>query len=51
VISVHAQGATLTLLNPGATPVTVSLSGSSAVTASYVDDATGQVTITNVYGQ
>ena len=50
-ISVHAQGATLTLLNPGATPVTVSLSGSSAVTASYVDDATGQVTITNVYGQ
>jgi hypothetical protein len=50
-ISVHAQGATLTLLNPGATPITVSLSGSSAVTASYVDDATGQVTITNVYGQ
>jgi hypothetical protein len=50
-ISVHAQGATLTLLNPGATPLTVSLSGSSAVTASYVDDATGQVTITNVYGQ
>jgi hypothetical protein len=50
-ISVRAQGATLTLLNPAATPVTVSLSGSSAVTASYVDDATGQVTITNVYGQ
>jgi hypothetical protein len=50
-ISVRSQGATLTLLNPAATPVTVSLSGSSAVTASYVDDETGQVTITNVYGQ
>ena len=50
-ISVRAQGATLTLLNPAATPVTVSLSGSSAVAASYVDDETGQVTITNVYGQ
>lgn len=50
-ISVRAQGATLTLLNPAATPVTFSLSGSSAVAASYVDDATGQVTITNVYGQ
>jgi hypothetical protein len=50
-ISVRAQGATLTLLNPAATVVTVSLSGSSAVAASYVDDETGQVTITNVYGQ
>jgi hypothetical protein len=50
-ISVRAQGSTLTLLNPAATAVTVSLSGSSAVAASYVDDETGQVTITNVYGQ
>jgi hypothetical protein len=50
-ISVRAQGATLTLLNPAATPVTVSMAGSSAVAASFVDDQTGQVTITNVYGQ
>jgi hypothetical protein len=50
-ISVRTQGATLTMLSPTAAAVTVSLSGSSSVAASYVDDKTGQVTITNVYGQ
>lgn len=48
-IAVGAQGATLTILHP-ATAV-VSLSGPSAVSARYVDDDTGQVTITKVYGQ
>ncbi len=48
-IAVRSQGATLTLLNPSS--ATVSLSGASAVGARYVDDETGQITITNVYGQ
>lgn len=48
-IAVGAQGATLTILHP-ATAV-VSLSGPSAVSARYVDDDTGEVTITKVYGQ
>jgi hypothetical protein len=41
----------MTLLSPSSYPVSVSLLGASAVTASYVDSETGQVTITNVYGQ
>jgi hypothetical protein len=48
-IAVRSQGATLTLLNPSS--ATVSLSGPSAVGARYIDDETGQITITNVYGQ
>ncbi len=48
-IAVRAQGATLTLLHPPS--AVVSLSGASAVSARYVDDDTGQVTITKVYGQ
>lgn len=48
-IAVGAQGATLTILHP-ATAV-VSLSGPSAVSARYIDDDTGEVTITKVYGQ
>lgn len=48
-IAVRAQGATLTILHPRS--AVVSLSGSSAVAARYVDSETGQVTITNVYGQ
>jgi hypothetical protein len=48
-IAVRTQGATLTILHPAS--AIVSLSGSSAVAARYVDDDTGQVTITNVYGQ
>ena len=48
-IAVRAQGATLTILHPRS--AVVSLSGTSAVAARYVDEETGQVTITNVYGQ
>jgi hypothetical protein len=48
-IAVRTQGATLTLLHPPS--AVVSLSGSSAVMARYVDDETGQITITKVYAQ
>ncbi len=48
-ISVKAQGSTLTILHPKS--AVISMSGPSAVTARYVDDDSGQVTITNVYGQ
>jgi hypothetical protein len=48
-IAVRAQGATLTILHPRS--AVVSLSGVSAVGARYIDEQTGQVTITNVYGQ
>jgi hypothetical protein len=48
-IAVRAQGATLTILHPRS--AVVSLSGPSAVAARYVDSETGEVTITNVYGQ
>jgi len=48
-IAVRAQGATLTILHPPS--AVVSLSGASAVAARYVDEETGQVTITKVYGQ
>jgi hypothetical protein len=48
-IAVRAQGATLTILHPQS--AVVSMSGPASVTARYVDDDTGQVTITNVYGQ
>jgi hypothetical protein len=48
-IAVHNQGATLTILHPPS--AVVSVSGSSAMAARYVD-TDGQVTITNVsYGQ
>jgi hypothetical protein len=48
-IAVRAQGATLTIMHPRS--AVVSLSGGSGVEARYVDEETGQVTITNVYGQ
>ena len=48
-ISVKTQGATLTILHPQS--AVVSMSGPGEVTARYVDDDSGQVTITNVYGQ
>jgi hypothetical protein len=50
-IEVKSTGGSLTLLSPSTMPVSVLVSGASAVTASYVDAETGQVTITNVYGQ
>jgi anti-sigma factor RsiW len=48
-IAVRIQGTTLTLMHPASALVTVS--GSSAMEARFVDQETGQVTITNVYGQ
>jgi hypothetical protein len=48
-IAVRAQGSTLTIFNPGS--AVISMSSPSSVTARYVDDDSGQVTITNVYGQ
>jgi hypothetical protein len=48
-ISVKAQGATLTILHPES--AVISMSGPASVTARYIDDDSGQVTITNVYGQ
>ncbi len=48
-ISVRTQQATLTILHPAS--AVVSVTGSSAMAARYVDEDTGQVTITNVYGQ
>ena len=48
-IAVRSQGVTLTILHPST--AIVSLSGNSSVEARYVDEDTGQLTITNVYGQ
>lgn len=48
-ITVRAQGATLTLLHPQS--AVVSMSSPASVSARYIDDDSGQVTITNVYGQ
>lgn len=50
-IAVRSQGAMLTLFHPSASDVTVSVNGTSSVGARYVDDETGQITITNVYAQ
>jgi hypothetical protein len=48
-IAVRAQGATLTILHPAS--AVVSVSGPSSMSARYVDEETGQVTITKVYAQ
>ena len=48
-IAVRAQGATLTILHPPT--AVVSLSGASSVSARYVDEDSGEVTITKVYAQ
>jgi len=48
-ITVRTQDATLKILHPAS--AVVSVSGSSAMAARYVDQETGQVTIANVYGQ
>jgi hypothetical protein len=50
-ICVRSQGAALTLFHPGTVNATASLTGDSSVGVRYVDDETGQVTITNVYGE
>ena len=46
-IAVRAEGATFTILHPPS--AIVSVSGASSVSARYIDDDTGQVTITKVY--
>jgi hypothetical protein len=48
-IAVRTQGGTLTILHP--TSAVISLSGRSGVSARYIDEDTGQVTIAKVYGQ
>jgi hypothetical protein len=48
-IAVRTQGTTLKLIHPRS--AITSISGSSSVEARYVDEETGQVTITSVYGQ
>lgn len=48
-IAVRAQGATLTLRHP--TYAVNAVAGSSSITSRYVDEDTGQVTITKVYAQ
>ncbi len=48
-ITVRAQGSALTILHPPS--AVIGMSGASAVSARYLDDDTGQVTITKVYAQ
>lgn len=48
-VAVRSQGTTLTLMHPAS--ATVTMSGASAVEARFIDESTGQVTITSVYGQ
>jgi len=48
-IAVRSDGVTLTILHPPGAVVAVS--GKSSVEARYVDEDTGQLTITSVYGQ
>ena len=48
-IEVRSQGVTLKILHPSS--AYVSLSGISSMQARYVDEQSGQLTITNVYGQ
>jgi hypothetical protein len=48
-IAVRAQGATLTILHPRSAVVLVS--GPASMSARYVDEDTGEVTITKVYAQ
>lgn len=48
-IAVRSQGASLTLMHPSY--AVNSLSGGSSITSRYIDEDTGQVTITKVYAQ
>ncbi|MGI8961452.1 MAG: hypothetical protein ACR2IV_17165 [Bryobacteraceae bacterium] len=48
-IAVRAQGATLTILHPPS--AVISLAGGSSLGARFVDEETGEITITNVYGE
>jgi hypothetical protein len=48
-VAVRTGGASLKLMHPRS--AVTSIAGGSAVQASYIDEETGQVTITGVYGQ
>jgi hypothetical protein len=48
-IAVRTQGLTLTMRHPRS--AVVSVAGNSAIEARYVDEETGQVTISSVYAQ
>jgi hypothetical protein len=50
-VSVRSQGGTLTILRPATAHATATFTGDGSVAVRYVDNETGQVTITNVYGQ
>lgn len=50
-IEVRENGAAFTMVNPGQSPTVVVVNTSGSLRARYVDDDTGQVTITNVYAQ
>ncbi len=50
-IRLSDNGSAMTMMHPGSAPGVVSVSTQGSIRASYVDDDTGQVTITNVYAQ
>ncbi len=50
-IELKQDNRSLTLLNPGSEPVSVSVNMQGVLRARYVDSETGHVTITNVYAQ
>ncbi len=50
-IEIQENGAAMTMMNPGSTPTVVVVNTGGSLRARYVDDDTGQVTITNVYAQ
>ena len=50
-IQVSENGSALTMMHPGTTPAVVVVNTTGSLRARYVDDDTGQVTITNVYAQ
>ena len=50
-IQVSENGSALAMMNPTAAPQVVVVNTSGSLRASYVDDDTGQVTVTNVYAQ
>lgn len=50
-IQVSERGSALTMMHAGANPAVVVVNTRGSLRARYVDDDTGQVTITNVYAQ
>ena len=50
-IQVSENGSALTMMHPGTTPAVVVVNTRGSLRARYVDNDTGQVTITNVYAQ